>query len=770
MKKIMIIILCLCLFGILVSGCRRKDEKPKGINENEEINNTETAGGDTTGNKTSIENGQDDLKGNSQMLSLNSKWSSVKLLKEEKQEYNSIAIKPEVKPYSIEKDLSNIENIDMFSGFTEEQKKMLAKNGFVVLPSDDTRMYYVYDSNEYYHVPNFITSDSVLHLYHQFYNKSLMYVENEYLYKSLDTLTRQMLEKSVKLMDFIKDGELKQIQKKNIVYFCVARMLMLDTDKLDINIDNDLYNIAKEEYRLAKNAEGYKESPLLGFNIDYSQFTVRGHYTFNDNLGRYFRTMIWFGTVPLPFSDDNGNLLYENIYQALLMSYTTFLDSDSVCDAELWEHIYSVTEQYVGVSDDVNVFMMNGLRLDVFGNTEDPNIFNDEEYRDKLAKAVEKLPEPRIKPQYITVSTPAGKQFRYMGQRYIMDSYIMQELTKPVLRPVPSALDTMGVFGSRLAEDLLFNYYKPQESWPEYKEKYNKIKAEVAAYGPDTWSENLYNGWLWAIKENLTEYDKDSGMPFFMTSDAWKAKSLNTSLGSYTELKHDSVLYGKESAAEGGDASILDLDAHYVEPDINLYGKLLYLTEYTVQVLKERNMLNEGLAEAAETYEDLLKFLIECSVKELRNERLTEDEYDELYFYGAKMENIERTLTYNLSEDRELTDLVVTDIATVANAGAYLSLGTGYFDHIYVVVPADGKLYLARGAVYSTYEFVSDKRLTDEEWWELNGIKIVRSEYADYPELTQPSKLLPEQPDWVKKFKSDVNKISVKRPEVNFQD
>jgi Protein of unknown function (DUF3160). len=54
------------------------------------------------------------------------------------------------------------------------------------------------------------------------------------------------------------------------------------------------------------------------------------------------------------------------------------------------------------------------------------------------------------------------------------------------------------------------------------------------------------------------------------------------------KLKHDTVLYGKQVAAEGGDGEIMDIDAHYVEPNINLYGKLLYLTEYTVQILKEK--------------------------------------------------------------------------------------------------------------------------------------------------------------------------------------
>ena len=33
--------------------------------------------------------------------------------------------------------------------------------------------------------------------------------------------------------------------------------------------------------------------------------------------------------------------------------------------------------------------------------------------------------------------------------------------------------------------------------------------------------------------ENLTEFDEDSGMPFFMTTEAWRYKSLNAALKLY---------------------------------------------------------------------------------------------------------------------------------------------------------------------------------------------------------------------------------------------
>ena len=104
-------------------------------------------------------------------------------------------------------------------------------------------------------------------------------------------------------------------------------------------------------------------------------------------------------------------------------------------------------------------------------------------------------------------------------------------------------------------------------------------------------------------------------------------------------MKHDTVLYGKQAMAEmGGPISFHNY--HYVEPDIELYNKLYYLTESTVSVLKEHGMLNQELLDGANQYKELLQLLISCSVKELDNEPLTEEENTQLLRYGGTMEDI----------------------------------------------------------------------------------------------------------------------------------
>ena len=758
MKRIYALILCLCL---VLSGCEGNNKK-----EQADETITDPVVVEVTPTQAPTPTEKDGEK--SGLLSLDSQWSSTQEVKPQKADYQKPDIEARVPSYHIEKNLTNIENIDQFSGFTSEQKKKLVNNGFLVLPTQSTKMYYTYDSNEYQGVPNFITSDTVLHLYHQFYDKSLINIETEYLFQDLELMTKQMLDKSIRLYLSLSDPKLKELQKENVIYFLVARMLMVQSTELNIDTDSALLAIAKQEYELCTKAEGITLSPLLQKDVDYSQYVVRGHYTRREELGRFFRTMMWFGTFPYSFYEKKV-YQYDHVLQALLISYTTFAKSEQVSDAALWTNIYLPTSDYVGLSDDINVFTMNKLRNEVFEEKEDPNLFNDEEYYAALEAAVKTLPEPRIQGEILLSTLPTEKQFRFMGQRYILDSDILQDLIEPIVRPIPSGLDVMGILGSSLAEQLQFEVYMPQEKWPDYTTNYKRWKDKVGSFTTEDWSDNLYSGWLWTLSSALTEYDSNSGMPQFMTNQAWRNKALNTALGSYTELKHDTVLYGKQAMAEMG-GPVEYANQHFVEPSVELYTKLYYLTDYTLSVLKERNMLNESLNDGATEYKELLQLLISCSVKELQNEPLTKDEKDRLLRYGGTMENIAKNFLNGIVDEDypniEISDMLVSDVSS-AN-GSYLSLGTGYFDDIYVVVRMDGKLYLSRGSVYSHYEFTSTSRLTDEQWWELNGIKVIHQDYADFPEIGEPSKDLPAQPEWIKTFKSDTNNVTIKPLEIDW--
>ncbi|MEW8986058.1 MAG: DUF3160 domain-containing protein, partial [Bacillus sp. (in: firmicutes)] len=235
------------------------------------------------------------------------------------------------------------------------------------------------------------------------------------------------------------------------------------------------------------------------------------------------------------------------------------------------------------------------------------------------------------------------------------------------------------------------------------------------------------------------------------TNEAWLDKSLNTALGSWAELRHDTILYGKQSGAECGGGEEPPEIRGYVEPNIAVYEKLLWLTRYSRTNLQERDILTGSLESKMQRFEDLLQFLINCSVKQLQNQELTADEYDQLLTYGGMLEYLTSSFAgdemrwFEITSETDKNMAVIADIHTIApnsfSSGGYFHVGVGPAYEIYVVVPIGEELQLTRGAVFSYYEFDATERFTDEQWQ-----RMLKEDKA------------PAQLGWFKSFMNGVQK------------
>ena len=125
-----------------------------------------------------------------------------------------------------------------------------------------------------------------------------------------------------------------------------------------------------------------------------------------------------------------------------------------------------------------------------------------------------------------------------------------------------------------------------------------------------------------------------------MTTEQWKKKALETYAGSFTELKHDTVLYGKQVMAEmgGGPPEELD-DRGYVEPETEVYRRFAELAEQTADGLQTYGILDPADRENLTRLASLARSLETISRKELRNERLSDEEYDLIREYGGTLEH-----------------------------------------------------------------------------------------------------------------------------------
>ena len=609
--------------------------------------------------------------------------------------------------YSIAEDLSNIENMNQFTNLTDYQKSMIAKNGFVVIPSGAKQLFYIYEDNTYKTIPSFVTTDSVLQLYHIYYDYSLRKAEAGFFYEDTAKMNDALLREVLKEYETVGDARVKEAMERVIAYFCVVELLM--DMPLPAEVDDRIAELARQEYNLIMEAGQTTVSPVAGIRIDYTLFTVRGHYTRSEELGKYFRAFSWYGLIPFAFYNEEEELR-DNAIAAIIMSAALNKQPEA---EEIWNTIYATTSFMVGASDDLMPCEIYELAKSVYGENFEPDAIPAS--LDAFYAGLKELRKAQI------VNKQAGMnkdlQMRFMGQRYISDSEILQELSDPEYRPFPTGLDVFAVYGSLRAKTVLDEIYRPRELWADYGEKFDSLADKFQNQTIAQQTDNAYNSWLFALKEVVDT--KTEGYPLFMQNDAWMNKSLTTALASWAELRHDTILYGKQSGAECGGGEEPPEIMGYVEPDPEFFHRLIWLTETTMNGLDEGGVLSSEMRYKTETMLDLLHFLENCAVKELNGEDLSAEERYSLLVFGGTLEYISSSIAeadgwYLIESETDRNMAVIADVHTTL--AGYLEEGVGNACEIYVAIPQNGKVYLTRGAVFDYYEFSSPTRLTDEEW------------------------------------------------------
>ncbi|MEA3338331.1 MAG: DUF3160 domain-containing protein, partial [Chloroflexota bacterium] len=331
--------------------------------------------------------------------------------------------------------------------------------------------------------------------------------------------------------------------------------------------------------------------------------------------------------------------------------------------------------------------------------------------------------------------------FRFMGQRFVLDAYIFDEMTWREVgeigheRWLPKGLDVMAALGSAEAYAILDGM--GETDYLHYPEQMEKLRGEISALEIDSWTQNLYWNWLYAFGPLLEP--KGEQYPAFMQTQAWTRKDIHAALGSWTELKHDTILYAKQSMAEMGGGPPPEPPHGWVEPNPEAYARLLALTRMTHDGLESRGILTENTDANLLRLDGLLAFLLDVSQRELAGEPLTNDDYERIKFYGGELEVMTLAAADQDGEGRPFFEQddqapIVADVATDPN-GSVLEEGTGYIFEIYVAVPdGAGGLHIAKGGVYSYYEFPwpMNDRLTDEKWRDM----LAAGDAPDQPEWT----------------------------------
>jgi hypothetical protein len=539
-------------------------------------------------------------------------------------------------------------------------------------------------------------------------------------------------------------GQVQEAARRNAAFFTVASIL-LDPG---LTVPSEVQDLVQAELALIEAHQGFADSPIFGYKEDYSQYVPRGHYTRNETFERYFKAMMWYGRMMFrlkpgdkPEEVQKGRM---ETRQAILI--VAALQSATVGDQPalaVWERIYEPTVFFVGQTDDLSVYDYGQVSKEVYGESLNPSDLEDEARLDAFIKQALTLRPPKIISSFVTDQEEpeeVTKGFRFMGQRFIPDSYIFQQLVydevklyqgtgQPFtkvdsmagpIRGFPRGLDVASVLNSQRAKDII--EAEGDAEYDGYREQLAKLRGEFASLPAEQWVENLYWNWLYSLRPLLET--KGEGYPVFMQNEAWTDKDLNAFLGSWAELRHDTILYAKQSQtimATSIEQPKPELAKGYVEPQPEVYARLAALCKQMRVGLEDRGLLSPEYTDKLNRMESLLLSLKTMAEKELSGQALTDEEYAQIRDIGDVLEGI---TTFSVEVSGQITSeadermAVVADVHTEGNSGQVLEEGVGDAFTIYVVAPVEGQPVVAQGGVFSYYEFkqpMSD-RLTDEAW------------------------------------------------------
>lgn len=780
------------------------------------------------------------------------------LIKPEDISVEKIEIVPKIPPYQLPLNLNSISNFRDFINkmpLSSKAKSLLEKNGFVVIPTPSDILDSPEEFDSFYStlkdkdIPIFITTDSLLHYYHVFFDTALMRLEKDIFYDDLWKISKNFLNDAIKTYENTKDPLLKEAARRNVAYLSVALELLRPKNKQIVSSKNvkdevdcfsyeeycqELYQkaisdgtfnlfgqkeakkysftipefvkpLVEKELQLINKHEGWSCSPIFLYEEDYSQYVPRGHYTKSEKLKNYFKAVMWYGRMTKLVKgsqalqagrcnkpDTEGFISEEDAkiqtLSALLLAKKFASDKDI---QYRWGRLYVITSFFVGFSDDLGPMEYAAAIKKIFADNENIKI---DELVDKIedirkiikeqfptpkiysglgnAKLTFVFPSPITDEQINTLKKEAEKVlantqgFRMLGQQEVVDSYLFSKLVYPYsgeyngdknkkpftyvvtptgqrVRGFPRGLDIMALLGSKRAKEIITEL--GDVNYSNYEKIFNELKQEIDSLPTSEWYKNLYWNWLYVLKSLLQEFG--NGYPTFMQTKAWQDKELNTALASWTELRHDTILYVKQSytmAEMGGGEEEFPV-VGYVEPVPEFYLRLLNLSKMTknglMRFLTKDELERIKVADALDKFNNILSRLLSISKTELENKELTEDDYDFIKYFGTQLKSINEILVKASYQDQVDPDMfkttMIADVHTDGNTKQILEEGVGYIKTLIVAYRLpNNRILIGAGPVFSYFEFKQpiSNRLTDKTWRQML-------------KNNQPA-----EPEWIKSF------------------
>lgn len=532
----------------------------------------------------------------------------------------------------------------------------------------------------------------------------------------------------------------------------------------------------KQERRVEETLEAIAAEEIQQFNLfgrqrwlDFSLFKPRGHYTNESLLKRYFKAMIWCGTIEFQIAGDTPS---PQELGAAIVLYDLLKRSGKF---EQWQQFDRIIQTFVGRSDSMNFAQLGEVLTQA--EIQSPADIKNLETLETLQAGIlaGNFGSQSYSNQfYETVQLP--RTFAVLGQRFVLDSWALSKVVAPEIewdgnrleRQIPSCLDMAFVVlgNNQIVPDLVGRMTNkaghPLRDGFLYPHNLAATRNTVDEQNSSIWTENIYMAWLATLRE-LSVPTTDTQYPEPMRTRAWAMKTLNTQLASWTQLRHDTILYAKPSVMY----CICEYPAGFVEPRIQFWERfeqMVLLAANSIEQTpfpdssielevsvgdncgKSQYQLNlkevqQQQSKFCRHFAQILSTLKVIATKQLAQQPLesTETQFlrdlieaEEIYG-GVKYSGWYPSLFYANGQQSAKEVAIATDIHTGINS--VLQEAIGQVDLLMIAVDNGTERMVYAGPVLSHYEFESKgiSRLSDAEW----QAKVSSGNLPPRPEWTQ---------------------------------
>lgn len=455
----------------------------------------------------------------------------------------------------------------------ELEMKKLTRDGFVVTQRMSTEsfgeMYNRLCADE---MPMFVTADSVLHAWHRTFDAMLADLEERYCMATIEAMLAATL---VKVDTLFRAAQADPDQSLSYVLLDVDLFLAVAQSLLAGELQ---HNLQANKSRLEALWESIQTRSLATIQIfgsrrviDCALFTARGHYLKSESLKKYFRALTWLGIID--FRVFGGQCAEHDMYhlQCALMfvhllretqqlehlaSMDTLLAS-LLGDGDAGSHammLMQLNELVPSRSCLSKVYFPHGVV-----NKDRFSALQQQIFQQVHTADLDSNQSPTSTPISMTLFRPRFIWTSFIFTRLVYDHIIFKQEKQP--RRIPSVLDiAFTLFGNDAASEELARRMQAVEcdgkdlafvkfrDGIQYTPNLLALRETIDCSFDECDSKEKVIGrhWIEALRE-LSKPPANRATVFH--SQAWRLRMMNTQLASYTQFRHDTALYPKQTTA-----------------------------------------------------------------------------------------------------------------------------------------------------------------------------------------------------------------------------